>query len=969
MENLRKLTLRLAQITFGILLPMWLVWAMLLSHYRVQRVAAVEQSFDQLAQSLDRLENYHDDRVFFHALLQKNFQLADHSVQPQQQLEKKIAAFRRMFKGRLRFIVYDKHGGIVRHLTDEARFQYILKAMFSTIHELQRLYLTSTLNDPSGIDTISGKLELLRGYFGQFLLQKLMFEPLKADYLGKCLFVSEDPEKRLLWYYPGTNFSLACFIDAALLDKEIGPRLIIRRFNSRSGRTRLAFLKLPSYESAGLPGLEPESAEIKIEARNFESYAVSSRESRNFLVHFRQVSPEMIVLSYMRVSHLPGPETAATGFLIGLAKWLILAVFLLCCLRLRFKSAALSVQQKIMLLFLFANGLPLLMLISTGYEFFNEKKKDLINATHQESVRILKEFDVRFPEVSESLAQRLNVFIDERNGRYGPQKWPDHEIKALLALTKEINPQEAMIYDTDGNDIFHLSDSLSPSKKMVKDLFLRALDFYNSDQSGQMRKGRNSLIDQVSSNDLILHDFLWFIGRFKILSTGDVGRLSYIRLLGGGTADDPTRFSAWGTFGLSWDPVLFMRTFIAGKLNEVAAEAAPRQLMVFEKQSEEIFAARPLAGRDLRRLLRQTSSRKLVTHENVMVGGSRYLFTSISGNEIAEGILAALYPSSIIEQKIRVLQYTIFSVGLLLAFTLIQIVRFFSRRLLVPVEALGKGIERMRRNDFDYRISYQAADEFGELVSTFNRTLSGMKELAVGTAVQESLLPEGTFSSGNTRLFARSLFMSKMGGDYYDYFNLPGGRLGIFFGDVAGHGIPAAMIMAMAKAVITAAARDFTSPSAVLTSTSQVLLELKKRNWRRMMTALCFDYNLSSGGFSFANAGHCYPVVVGPGGRSVAMIEMSGMPLGSSSKKPYESVAGRLLPGETLVLYTDGIVEATSLSGQMFDYHRFLKLLQTGWSEDLEVYWQNIYEGYKAWAVSQDDDLTFLMLRLEENHE
>lgn len=968
-ETLRKFTLLLARVTFGLLFPVWLIWSMLTSHYQLQRENAVDKSFDQLAQSLDCLENYHDDRVFFHALFQKNFVMADNSLEPAGQLEKKISALRRMFPDKLKFIVWNNKGEINKQLTDENRFQYLLKIMFSTIHELKELFAKGSSSDPSDSEIVAAKLTLLRGYFGQFLLQKLMFEPLKPEYLGRCMFVSEETDKRLLWYYPGQNFSLACFVDASLLGKNIGPRLLVTRFNSRSRLTRLAFLQTGTYQGFGLPGLPFEEAEIKIEACKFESYAIASRESKNFLVHFRQVSPGLIVSSYQFNRHLLQPDESAVRFLFRSGRWLVLFGFLIFCLRLRYQYFALSVQQKIMLLFLFANGLPLLILVSTGYEFFNEKKKDLINATHQESMRILKEFDVRFPEIASNLANRLNVFIDEHNRQYGSQQWPEHEIQDLQKLVREIAPQEAILCDANGKEVFHLATNSSPSEKMVKDMFVQALNFFNSDSLNQSTKVKSSMLDKVSSTDLILHDFLWNMGRFRILSSGDVGRLSYIKLLGGNNTSNDEQFRVWGGLGISWNPVVFMRTFIERKLSETAKEAAPRRLIILEKQSEDIFALQPVGNREIKRLLKQTQSRKFVTREDIVVDGKKYLFTSLAGNEIADGILAALYPQSIIEKSIKRLQLTILLVGLVLFFVLMQIVRVFARRLLLPVEALGDGIERMRHRDFDYRIDFHSQDEFGELIKTFNSTLAGMKELAVGTAVQESLLPDSTFSRFNTKLFARSLFMSKMGGDYFDYFELPGQRLCIFFGDVAGHGIPAAMIMAMAKAVITAAAKDFVSPQAVLTSTNEVLLELKKRHWRRMMTAQCFDFNLVTGEFSFANAGHCYPAVVSRGGQTVALLEINGMPLGSSSRKPYEAIYGRLKPGETLILYTDGIIEAINQAGEVFNFDRFVLLLQSSWAEDLEVYWQNINEANKVWAVSQDDDLTFLMLRLEAGHE
>ncbi|HNW12472.1 MAG TPA: hypothetical protein PKI71_14005, partial [Candidatus Rifleibacterium sp.] len=551
-DLLQKITRGLAFIVFAICLPGWLTWVMLISHFQLQRQNLVETGFDRLSQSIMPLENYYDDRVFFHGLLQKNFAPIDNHSQPFAALAKKISAFRRMFKGRLKFIVYERDGRLNQTLTDERRFHYILKAMFGVLQELARLYEKDPATDPGGSEFISERMQLLRGYFGPFLTQKLMLEPFQPEYRGRCLFVSDDPQKRLLWYFHGRQFSLACFIDAALLDRDIGPRLIISRFNRRHKNQKLAFIKAISRDNSGLPFDPRGKSEIMIEAGKFEAYATASRASENYLSHFRQVSPDLIVAAYQHSGWLPVPLNEAVKTIAGAIKSLLIVFFVLFCFFLRFPGFALAVQQKIMLLFLFANGLPLLMLVSVGYEFFNEKTRDLITATHQESMRVLKEFDVRFPEVGEKLARRLNAFVDERNRRYGSEKWPEEDIIGLQKLVGEIAPQEAMLYDYTGATVFRSSWAFNPSEKMVRDMLLKALEFFNRESGRKGRRIASSVLDEVSSDDLMLNDFLWFIGRFVVLNTGDTGRMSFIRMLGGNEPGSDV-FSAWGAFGISWD--------------------------------------------------------------------------------------------------------------------------------------------------------------------------------------------------------------------------------------------------------------------------------------------------------------------------------------------------------------------------------------------------------------------------------
>ncbi len=637
---------------------------------------------------------------------------------------------------------------------------------------------------------------------------------------------------------------------------------------------------------------------------------------------------------------------------------LIVGAFLLFCLSLRYHEFCLSVQQKMLLLFVFANGLPFLVLVSTGYEFFSEKKNELINAAHQESLRILREFDLRFPEVANALAQRMNDYVDERNQRYGKEKWPEHEIENLHAMLLDIAPQEATLLEAGGRRLLYVSTTTERAERIVADMLMRALVVFNRHKIEETVK-RDSMLTKMTSDDLMLHYFLSMLDRFSILGAGASERHAYLKFTG-----DQQNADMWGILGVSWDRPKFLQAFAPERLQQSSEAILPRFLAVMDKKSERVFSLRNVETPLTRRLMRQTSSRKLVTEQNVEIDGRKYLFTSISGNELSEGILVAFYPQEIIENRIQHLKIAIALVMMLVFAVLFQIVRLFSRRLLVPVESLAEGIGRIRARDFKFRVDYQSEDEIGQLVKVFNQTMKDMHDLSLGTSVQVSLLPAEKYRRGAVKLFARSLFMSKMGGDYFDYFDLPDNRLGVFFGDVAGHGIPAAMIMSMAKAVISSMKGNFAGPADLLGRTNQILLKLKERNWRRMMTAQAIDLDCISGKFVIANAGHCYPYIVGKKGTSVTPLTTSGMPLGSASKKAHTETVAELGTEETLILYTDGIVEAVNASGEVIGYSRFEKLLQTAWAEDLEEYWKNIMAGYNSWAVNQDDDLTFLMIRL-----
>ncbi len=944
-----------------VLLPVFLLWSVLSGYYGSVSRQAVAAAQDRLNLQLDRLEAFHADETFFHALLQQNFAGADASTNPDAELKNKMASFKRFFADRVRFIVWKPDGSVNTALSDEKRFQFILKTMYQVMHLLAEAYRNEPASDPAGLQTVTDKINLLRGYFGQLLFENQLFEPLKPGAHGRCLFVSLDKQQQLLWYYPGRNFSLACFLDAELTGRFLGPKTFIRWTAAKLASERPAMVKTLSYDSYGLPETAEERAEIMLEIKKFESDGMATRASHNFLVNVRQASPDLLLASYLRKTALPSSHDQAARTLCRFISAAFLAVFFFHCLLLRHPNWYLSVKSKMLLLFVFSNGLPMLLMLSAGYEFFHEKRSELLNSAHQESMRILKEFDGRFPEAATTLADRLNRFIDARNRLYGGSRWPDTEIASLKKLLEEIRPQEGGLLAETDNFSFYIANTTNRASKMGLALMQEAINFFSDPKEKRPGQNKESILDQVSSTDKSLYFFLAALNRFSTLSSGDSERLTYLKFTGA-----QNRGLNWGLILLSWEKSAFIRDFIGERLQKSAEELKPRTLAVMESSSDRIFSTTAIETPQIKKLMRQTRSRRIITSDHVEVNGKAWLFTSIAGNEIAHGVLAALYPAELIERQIYNLQIVVGFAMLLTVIILRQIIMLFATRLLAPVDALAHGIEKVKRRDYTTRVSPGSDDELGLLVNAFNQTVEGLNELAIGTTVQVSLLPPETCRRRQTKLFARSLFMSKMGGDYYDYFDLPGDRLGVFFGDVAGHGIPAAMIMAMMKAMIAAASKDFSGPAEVLFRGGQILQELKKREWRRMMTAQCLDFNCRTGSFVIANAGHCYPAIIGPHGKSAELFELKGFPLGSSAKNRSEEKTATLKTGETMILYTDGIIEATNKSGEMFGYPRFLQLLKSAWNEDLETYWQGIHSGYRAWAENQDDDLTFLMLRREE---
>lgn len=178
----------------------------------------------------------------------------------------------------------------------------------------------------------------------------------------------------------------------------------------------------------------------------------------------------------------------------------------------------------------------------------------------------------------------------------------------------------------------------------------------------------------------------------------------------------------------------------------------------------------------------------------------------------------------------------------------------------------------------------------------------------IAATLQRSLLPRKLPQVPGLRMAARYLPAadeSAVGGDWYDVIELNNQYIGFVIGDVAGHGMAAATFMGQLRSAIRAYALDTTGPGEVITK----LAEFSDRMHSRMATVIYATLNLSTWEVRFARAGHPYPLLLRADGSTDFLSEAGGPPIGAVGGQTYDEQTVTLSPGETLVLYTDGLIE------------------------------------------------------------
>jgi serine phosphatase RsbU (regulator of sigma subunit)/anti-sigma regulatory factor (Ser/Thr protein kinase) len=197
------------------------------------------------------------------------------------------------------------------------------------------------------------------------------------------------------------------------------------------------------------------------------------------------------------------------------------------------------------------------------------------------------------------------------------------------------------------------------------------------------------------------------------------------------------------------------------------------------------------------------------------------------------------------------------------------------------------------------------------------------QELRVAHLIQQTLLPRDLPALPGWQIAAYYQPARAVGGDFYDFIPFPDGRLGVVIGDVTDKGVPAALVMATTRSILRAAAHGERSPGKALQRTNDLLCpDIPPKMF---VTCLYAILDPASGHVQYANAGHDLPYQ--RHAESVTELRATGMPLGAMHGMLYEEKETFLAPGEHVLLYSDGLVEAHSPSYEMFSFPRLEALV------------------------------------------
>ncbi|MGZ6028672.1 MAG: PP2C family protein-serine/threonine phosphatase [Myxococcaceae bacterium] len=244
---------------------------------------------------------------------------------------------------------------------------------------------------------------------------------------------------------------------------------------------------------------------------------------------------------------------------------------------------------------------------------------------------------------------------------------------------------------------------------------------------------------------------------------------------------------------------------------------------------------------------------------------------------------------------------------------------------------LTRGARAVGRGDLEHRIPVKKPDQLGDLAVSFNAMTESVKTMLVQVAekermaremelareIQSSLLPPSELSSGPLSVWAHFRPAAEVGGDYFDLFPLAPGHLSVAIGDVAGHGLPTGLLMAMVKSAVATLVEEGYHGGELLLRLNHLLLGQSLK--QRMVSFALAEIDTERREVKISSAGHQPGVVLAADGGAEEVL-LSSLPLGHRWPDPPPTKTLPFGPGSRLVLYSDGLVEGRNADGVPFGH-------------------------------------------------
>lgn len=294
-----------------------------------------------------------------------------------------------------------------------------------------------------------------------------------------------------------------------------------------------------------------------------------------------------------------------------------------------------------------------------------------------------------------------------------------------------------------------------------------------------------------------------------------------------------------------------------------------------------------------------------------------------------------------------------------------------------PIRRLADAAQAVSDGDLNARVSIRPRrDELGKLARTFNEMVPALADrmrlqesIGLANQLQIGMLPDAPPSIPGFDVYGIAIYCDETGGDYFDYLlpiSLGDHRHGLALGDVTGHGIPAALIMTSARALLLSHARHVKEPHEILNRINETVAERASGGKFMTFTLLVLDTKKRT--LEVANAGHDPALILRARDGSFEELPLGGLPLGISPDEKYTTSNERYPePGDILIIGTDGIWETRDHRGEFYGKERMRQIVRTNAGKSAREIGDAILEDIRTYRGSAPvlDDITFIIAKAD----
>jgi sigma-B regulation protein RsbU (phosphoserine phosphatase) len=290
---------------------------------------------------------------------------------------------------------------------------------------------------------------------------------------------------------------------------------------------------------------------------------------------------------------------------------------------------------------------------------------------------------------------------------------------------------------------------------------------------------------------------------------------------------------------------------------------------------------------------------------------------------------------------------------------------------------LTQGVRQLAGGNFSTRVAVRSKDEFGVLAGAFNQMAADLerhealmveqerlrRELELSRLIQTEMLPRGSLRSGPAEICGLSIPAREVGGDFFNYFVLPDGRLALLVGDVSGKGVSAALLMANIQATLRARLPHETDLAGLADRLDR---ELDQNTPGGVYLTLFLGILEADGRtLRYVNAGH-NPQFVLRVSSGIIPLGSTGMPIALYAGHGYTEARVELAAGDLLFFYTDGLVETENEQSEMFSTERLQSILESERAESIDTLLHLVEQRVTAFRGRAEpfDDATLMALRI-----